>query len=348
MKNRVSTRRRHAARRALALVVAAAVATTALACASSDSTEEVNLLTHDSFELPQRLLDRFQEETGLELNIMRSGDAGQLSSVVSLTPGSPKGDAVFGIDNTFAARVIDAGALRPYTSPLAKNGAAEYEIEGHADQLTAVDRGDVCVNVDEAWFDANEVPAPESIDDLTSPEYRDLTVVMDPATSSPGMSFLLSTIGRYGDNVPDYWRKLSGNGVQIVSGWEIAYNQVFSAGQGHGDRPIVVSYASSPAATPGTHAILDSCFAQIEYVGVLKGARNVEGAQKAIDFLLSPEVQAALPTSMYVYPVQKDVQLPADWRQRAPTPAWTVRMTPDYINKNREEWLDQWRETVKR
>ncbi|WOC13387.1 Thiamine-binding periplasmic protein [Gordonia sp. MP11Mi] len=348
MENRAVKRRAQTMRRILALGVVAVVAASSFACTSSDGADEVNLLTHDSFELPQKLLDKFQDDTGLKLNIVRSGDAGQLSSVVSLTPGSPKGDAVFGIDNTFAARPIDAGALEPYTSPLAKNGAAEYAVDGHPGELTAVDRGDVCVNVDEAWFDSNDLEAPNSIDDLVEPKYRDLTVLMDPATSSPGMGFLLSTVGRYGKDAPDYWRKLSGNGAQVVAGWEIAYNQVFSAGEGHGDKPIVVSYASSPAATPGTHAILDSCFAQIEYVGVLKGARNVEGAKKAVDFLLSPDVQAALPTSMYVYPVQKGVQLPFSWRQRAPAPAWTVRMDPDYINKHREEWLTQWRETVKR
>ncbi len=336
-------------RRALALGIVAVVAAGTAACAtSSDSTSEVNLLTHDSFALPQNLVDKFQRDTGLKLNIQKSGDAGQLSSVVSLTPGSPKADAVFGIDNTFAARPIEAGALEAYTSPLAVKGAADYAIAGHGDQLTAVDRGDVCLNVDDAWFDDKGLAAPTSVDDLTEPAYRDLTVVMDPATSSPGMGFLLSTIGRYKSKAFDFWRGLSDNGVQVVSGWEQAYNQLFSAGEGHGAKPIVVSYASSPAATPGTSAILDSCFAQIEYVGILEGARNSEGARKLVDFLLSPEVQAALPTAMYVYPVQKNTPMPADWRQRAPAPAWTVRMDPDWINKNREEWLTQWRDTVKR
>ncbi|GAC79693.1 thiamine ABC transporter substrate-binding protein [Gordonia malaquae] len=335
-------------RRVIAVGLVAATAAGTAACAtSSDSASEVNLLTHDSFALPQNLVDDFQRETGLKLNIQKSGDAGQLSSVVSLTPGSPKADAVFGIDNTFAARPIEAGALEPYTSPLAAKGAAEFAVAGHEDQLTAVDRGDVCLNVDDAWFENKGVEAPTSIDDLTQPAYRDLTVVMDPATSSPGMGFLLSTIGRFKSKAFDYWRGLSGNGVQVVSGWEQAYNQLFSAGEGHGPKPIVVSYASSPAATPGTSAILDSCFAQIEYVGILKGARNSAGARKLVDFMLSPAVQAALPTAMYVYPVQKNTPMPADWRQRAPAPGWTVRMDPDWINKNREEWLTQWRATVK-
>nr|WP_244945811.1 thiamine ABC transporter substrate-binding protein [Gordonia zhaorongruii] len=317
-------------------------------CASSDSTEEVSVMTHDSFELPQTLIDEFQQRTGYKLNIVRSGDAGQLSSVVSLTPGSPKADAVFGIDNTFAARPIEADALEPYTPRAADQGASEYAVPEHPDLLTAVDHGDVCVNVDEAWFDNAGVAPPTSIDDLTEPRYKDLTVVMDPATSSPGMGFLLSTIGHYQGRTFDYWRALVQNGVRVVSGWEVAYNQEFSAGEGRGSRPLVVSYASSPAATPGTHAILDSCFAQVEYVGILRGARNVDGARKLVDFLLSPDVQAALPTSMYVYPVRKDTRLPTDWRLRAPSPSWTVRMSPDVIDKNREKWLDQWRETVKR
>ena len=346
---RISVQALRRTRAVVAAGVVAVVAATTVSCASSDPESEVSLLTHDSFALPQELVDQFREQTGYKLNIVRSGDAGKLSSVVSLTPGSPKADAVFGIDNTFAARPIQAGALEPYTSPAAKDGAADYAIAGSSDQLTAVDRGDVCLNIDNAWFDSNGVPEPTSLEDLVKPEYKNLTVVLDPATSSPGMSFMLSTIGHFrGDAVWDYWRSLSDNGAQIVSGWEVAYNQIFSAGEGHGPRPIAVSYASSPAATPGTSAILDSCFAQVEYVGILKGARNVDGARKLVDFLLSRQVQTALPTAMYVYPVQKDTPLPRDWSQRAPAPAWTVKMEPGYINENREEWLTKWRETVKR
>ncbi|NLG44837.1 ABC transporter substrate-binding protein, partial [Gordonia sp. (in: high G+C Gram-positive bacteria)] len=75
---------------------------------------------------------------------------------------------------------------------------------------------------------------------------------------------------------------------------------------------------------------------------------NVDGAKQLVDFMLSPEVQAALPASMYVYPVQKDVRLPDSWRQTAPAPAWTVTMQPEYIKEHREEWLKEWRDVVKR
>ncbi|EGD56863.1 thiamine ABC transporter substrate-binding protein [Gordonia neofelifaecis] len=335
-------------RAAVTVTLALTLVATSACSSGSGGSDEVTLLTHDSFELPQNLIDKFEQQTGTKLKIVRSGDAGQLSAVVSLTPGSPKGDAVFGIDNTFAERPIDAKALEPYVSPAAKNGAADYDIKDAPGQLTAVDRGDVCLNVDDAWFDKHGIEAPTKLEQLTEPQYRDMSALLDPSTSSPGMGFLLSTIGRFGERADDYWRGLVDNGAQIVTGWEVAYNQLFSAGAGHGDKPIVVSYASSPAATPGTSALLNSCFAQVEYIGVLRGAANTAGAKKLVDFMLTPEVQAALPTAMYVYPVQKDTPLPADWRQRAPVPAWTVTMSPEYINAHREEWLNEWRATVKR
>ncbi|MGB3699611.1 MAG: thiamine ABC transporter substrate-binding protein [Gordonia sp. (in: high G+C Gram-positive bacteria)] len=339
-------------RRGRSAVVAALavslIASTAACASGTNSADTVTLLTHDSFQLPSNLVDEFTRQTGLELKIVRSGDAGALSAVVSLTPGSPKGDAVFGIDNTFAARPIEAKALEPYVSPAAANGAAEYNIKDAPGQLTAVDRGDVCMNIDDAWFDKHGITPPTKFDQLTDPAYRDMTVLLDPSTSSPGMGFLLATIGRFKDRAEDYWRGMIDNGAQIVSGWEVGYNQMFSAGAGHGDKPVVVSYASSPAATPGTSALLDSCFAQVEYIGVLRGAANTEGAKKLVDFMLTPQVQAALPTAMYVYPVQKGIALPSGWRQRAPVPAWTVTMSPQYINDHREQWLNEWRAIVKR
>ncbi|WP_448221608.1 thiamine ABC transporter substrate-binding protein [Gordonia iterans] len=333
-----------------AIVVAAGLLFAALtACAGdTDPDKTVTVLTHESFTLPKNLIDQFQQESGLTVDFVKSGDAGQLSSVVSLSAGKPKGDAVFGIDNTFAARPIEAGALEPYLSPLAADGARNFAVPDSNNELTAVDRGDVCINVDDAWYDREGIPAPTGLDDLKDPRYANQLVLLDPATSSPGMSFMLATIGTYKDTAPDYWRALMDNGAQVVSGWEIAYNQLFSAGEGHGSKPIVVSYASSPAATPGTSAILSGCFAQIEYIGILRGAANVEGAKKVIDWMLGPQVQAALPTSMFVYPVQDGIPLPQDWKRRAPAPQYTVTMSPQYINDNREQWLKDWRDTVRR
>ncbi|WP_419228643.1 thiamine ABC transporter substrate-binding protein [Gordonia sp. CPCC 205515] len=321
----------------------------ATACGEDSSApSEVTLLTHDSFTLPDSVLEAFRTETGLTLKVVKSGDAGQLASTVSLTPGSPKADAVFGIDNTFASRPIEAGALESYRSPAAANGADDYAVPDSNNELTAVDRGDVCLNVDDMWYRRNNQAPPTSLRDLRDPRYAAQAALLDPSTSSPGMAFLLTTIGVFPQGWQDYWKTVSAGGADIVAGWEIAYNQLFTAGEGKGDKPIVLSYASSPAATPGTSAILDSCFRQVEYVGVLKGAKNSDGARKLVDFMLTPTVQEALPDSMYVYPVQQGTKLPDGWAQRAPVPTSTVNLPPAYIAANREVWLQQWRDAVGR
>lgn len=329
--------------------MAVAVVVGATACGEdSSASTDVTLLTHDSFTLPDSVLDAFHSETGRTLKVIKSGDAGQLASTVSLTPGSPKADAVYGIDNTFASRPIEAGALEPYTSPAAARGADGYAVPGSNHELTAVDRGDVCLNVDDMWYRRHNQAPPTSLKDLRDPRYAAQAALLDPGTSSPGMAFLLTTIGVFPTGWQDYWKTVDAGGASIVAGWEIAYNQLFTAGEGKGDKPIVLSYASSPAATPGTSALLDSCFRQVEYVGVLKGAKNSEGARELVDFMLSPTVQEALPDSMYVYPVQRGTKLPDGWQQRAPLPASTVNLPPAYIAEHREAWLQQWRDAVGR
>ncbi|WP_374247152.1 thiamine ABC transporter substrate binding subunit [Gordonia sp. ABSL49_1] len=337
-------------RHGFAMVATAALATSVLAACADDaqSGAEVTLLTHDSFVLPQSVFDAFRQQTGLTLKIIKAGDAGQLASTVALTPGAPKADAVYGIDNTLASRPIKAGAFDAYTPPAAADGAAEYAVPGAADQLTAVDRGDVCLNIDDTWYTENRVAPPDSFRDLTDPRYAGQSVLIDPRTSSPGMAFLLTTIGVLGGGWQNYWKTVVAGGATIVGDWETAYNGQFTAGTENGTKPIVVSYASSPAATPGTKALLDSCFGQVEYVGILKGTRNPDGARKLVDFMLSQTVQKELPGSMYVYPVQKGTPLPDGWEQSAPVPAWRVSLPPEYIAANLEKWQDQWRTAVGR
>ena len=217
-----------------------------------------------------------------------------------------------------------------------------------------VDYGDVCINVDHAWFTAQGLAEPVTLEDLTKPEYKDLLVVPNAVTSSPGLSFLLATVGAFGeDGWVDYWTALKANGLKVADGWSDAYFTDFSGGGGGGPRPIVLSYASSPPSTvpeggtePTTGALLDTCFRQTEYAGVLEGAANPDGAQELLDFLLSDEVQDDIPVSMYMYPVSPTATLPEEWTAFAPLATDPFEVSPEDISKNREAWLALWSETV--
>lgn len=315
---------------------------------------EVVLVTHESFALPEELTRQFEAETGLALTVRAAGDAGTLTNKLVLTKDSPTGDVAFGVDNTFASRAIDEGVFASY-APTLPEGAEAFELEGDDDDaLTPVDSGNVCVNVDDTWFAQEGLEPPATLADLADPAYRDLLVVPGATTSSPGMAFLLATIAEYGAQWPDYWADLMANGAKLTDGWSDAYQGDFTQGGGKGDRPIVVSYDSSPAFTVDgeggttTSALLDTCFTQVEYAGVLAGAENPDGAEQLVDWLLSDEVQAALPDSMYVYPVSDAVELPADWARFAPRPDSPYSVDPAEIAANRDDWLTEWSDVTTR
>ncbi len=321
--------------------------------AAGGSRGSVVLVTHDSFSLPDELVARFERDAGYRLEIRKVGDGGTLTNELVLTKDSPLGDVAFGVDNTFASRALDEGVFAPYDFA-APAGVAEHALPGDDEHaLTAVDNANVCVNVDDTWFAAEGIAPPTSLDDLTDPTYRDLFVTPGAATSTPGMAFLLTTIAAYGEEWSDYWADLVDNGVTITKGWEDAYNVDFTQGGGQGKRPIVLSYDSSPAftvadGTSSTSALLDTCFEQVEYAGVISGADNAEGAQELIEFLVSPDVQAALPESMYVFPVTEGVELPTAWAEFATRPTDPYAVDPAEVAANRETWLREWSDVTSR
>ncbi|WP_122262729.1 thiamine ABC transporter substrate-binding protein [Ornithinimicrobium cerasi] len=310
----------------------------------------VTLVTHDSFTLPDELVAAFEEESGYQLELQSAGDAGELTNQLVLTKGSPVADVVFGIDTTFASRAVREGVLAAYTPADLPASAQEHLLVGGETVLTPVDYGDVCVNVDDVWFANRGLVPPETLEDLVEPDYEDLFVTPGATTSSPGMAFLLATVGYFGPGEwQGWWEELMANGAKVTSGWTDAYTVDFTAGGSDGDRPIVLSYASSPPFTipeggfqPTTRALLDTCFRQVEYAGVLEGAVNPEGAQAVVDWLVSPQVQAVIPDTMFMYPVDDEVVLPELWAQWAPLAEDPIVVHPGQIEAERETWLREW------
>ncbi len=329
---------------------------TPTAVRSSFPPTTVRLLTHDSFALTESLLADFRQRSGITVEIVSGGDAGELVNRAALTSGNPEGDVLFGVDNTLLSRALDADVFDPYVSPAS---AGTDPALGGAGTVTPVDLGDVCVNEDTAWFAERGIDPPATLEDLADPRYRDLFVVPSAATSSPGLAFLLATIARYGeDGYLDYWSRLRENGVKVVNDWTTAYTGEFSGG-GDGDRPLVVSYASSPPAEivfaadpkptePTTAVLTDGCFRQVEYAGVLRGSEQPEAARAVVDWLLSPEVQADVPLSMFVFPVLPDVELPEVFSLFAVVPDEPLTLDPAAIEAGRERWVTAWDEVTLR
>jgi thiamine transport system substrate-binding protein len=313
----------------------------------------LTVVAHDSFTVSDSLMTQFEKSTGMTVKVVAPGDAGTVVNQLILSKDSPLGDVVFGIDNTFAGRAESAGILTPYAAPGLPASAAALAADDSG-QLTPIDYGDVCVNADRTWFSQKGIGIPTTLADLTRPEYRDLLVVENPASSSPGLAFLAATVGASGDpGFVDYWTKLRDNGVEVAKGWTEAYSTEFSGSSGKGPRPLVVSYSTSPAYEvpkgadeSRTVALLDTCFRQVEYAGVIKGAANEAGARAFIDFLLSKPVQEDIPGGMYMYPVLDTATLPADWVTFAPLSSSPIQVKAADIAAKRDQWIKDWTAAV--
>ncbi|MDO5057925.1 MAG: thiamine ABC transporter substrate-binding protein [Lautropia sp.] len=298
----------------------------------------LTVLTHDSFELPAELLQRFEQQSGYRLKTTPAGDAGVANQLV-LTKANPRFDAVYGIDTYSAGLAQREGVLQDHAPAHLPPSARPYVLPG----LTPVDLGDVCINIDTAWFRAHKQAPPTGFDDLLKPEYARLLVLPNPATSSPGFAMLAGIHTLKGDGAEAWLRQLLAGGTRVAAGWSDAYNVQFSGGEGKGAYPLVLSYASSPAASGGATGVVEAtCVRQVEYAGVVQGTAQAEGARAFIDFLLSPEVQAAIPEAMYVHPVDERVPLPAAWQQHARLAAHPVLPDAAQVAQQRRAWLKQW------
>ncbi len=289
----------------------------------------VRLAAHDSFVMSDELIEQFESETGYQLEILRLGDTGALTNQLILTKNAPVADAFFGIDNTFLGRAEEENIIRGEPS--------------------AIDYSDVCFNLDIGWFRENSVTPPERWRDLVKEEFRNLVVISNPTTSSPGLAFLASTHAGFDtpEGVQSYWRALHANGVKVAGSWEDAYFSDFT--RYGGNYPVVLSYCSSPAAEvldngeAGTVALLEEAFRQTEFAGVLAGSANEEAAAALVEFLVGPRFQASVPEAMYVYPAVPGTPVPESWAAFAKPATSTIGENLD-INSHREKWLENWSE----
>jgi thiamine transport system substrate-binding protein len=320
---------------------------------------ELVVVTHDSFAVSEDVLAEFENANQVHVQILKSGDAGAaLNKAILAGAANPLGDVFFGIDNTFLSRALNADLFEPYQAKGIDAVPDQYKLDPQF-RLTPIDWGDVCLNYDKEWFKQKNLTPPQSLDDLTKPEYKSLLVVENPATSSPGLAFLLATIGKYGeDKYLDYWKQLRANDVAVSEGWEDAYNNK-STWSGNGERPLVVSYATSPAAEvyfsegkktePPTGNVLgdSACFRQIEFAGVFKNAKRPEFAQRFIDFMLSQRFQEDIPLQMFVFPVNPNAKLP-DFYKFAETAKNPAQVSAEAIEQNRDKWIKEWTQAVLR
>ena len=320
--------------------------------------QTLTVMTHDSFAVTDTVVQAFEQANNVKVTFIKSGDAGAMLNKAILSKDSPLADVLYGVDNTFLSRALSSGIYQPYNSPALKNIPAEFQLDA-SQRALPVDFSDVCITYDKAYFAAHNLTVPQSLEDLTNSQYKGLLVTENPATSSPGLAFLLATVKHFGESdYIGYWKDLRKNGVAVVDGWETAYYTNFSGSTGKGQQPMVVSYGTDPAAevmdatTPLSDSPVasilspDTCFREIEFVGILKGTSYSALAEKFVDFMLGDKFQADMPGQMFVYPVLPNITLPEAFVKYATSAPQPAVLSPDLIAAKRDAWIQAWSDAV--
>ena len=324
-----------------------------------DESVTLRVMTHDSFAVSQSVLDEFESATNVRVELISSGDAVAMTNAAILTAGNPVADVIFGFDENLLGSVLRSNLLLQYRPERMKGVDSVFVID-ESGMATPIDHGNVCVNFDRGAFSRAGLPVPSTFDALIDPSVKNDFVVEDPSTSTPGLAFMLATIAKFGggDDATtgaawlNYWKQLKANGVSIVDSWETAYYATFSGGSGKGDRPLVVSYASSPPAEVSdttlpvdqspTGVVTETCYRQTEFAGILRGASQPQAAAAFIEFMLGGSFQADVPGQMYVYPVVTGTPLPDTFaKYTAPVEA-PLALPYSEVAANRERWISQW------
>jgi thiamine transport system substrate-binding protein len=326
---------------------------------TKDEPTPLIVASHDSFAISEDIITAFEDAHNAKIQVLQLGDAGEALNKIILSKDAPLADVFYGTDNTFLSRALDADVFEPYESPLLAQIPDELELDPQH-HLLPVDTGYVNINADKGWFEEHNIPLPTTLEDLVDPQYDGLLVVLNPATSSPGLAFLLATISHFGeDGYLDYWKSLRDNHVLIVDGWSTAYYENFTVGSGgSGDKPLVVSYTSSPPADvvyasdgrtePASVNISPEggTFRQIEFVGILKGTKQRALAEAWVDYMLDLPFQNDIPLQMYVYPANENATLPELFTKFGQIPAAPAVIDPAQIEANRDAWIEAWTNTM--
>jgi thiamine transport system substrate-binding protein len=312
------------------------------ACNEPVNENKLIVYTYDSmvsdYGLGPKIIELFEEKYDCKIELISTGDAGTLINRLILEQNSRKADVVLGIDNSMSEKILKENLLQEIN--YGKNLIEEKYWFDETNKIIPFDYGFIAFVYDSRI----NMVFPNSLKELSKPEYKNKFILIDPRTSSPGKMFLDWTINVLPENeLHDYWKKINSNALIIASGWSEAYNMFLA-----GEAPMVLSYATSPAYHVEFEEInyikalefIEGHPIQIEGMAILKGTQKQELAEKFIEFMLSEEIQKEIPLTQFMYPVRKNIELPESFNS-ALKPVKEIK-----IQETEKDWIQEWEKTI--
>ena len=298
-------------------------------CKKSDPARanEVIVYTYDSFSgewgSGPEIARLFEEKYGIKVTYADCGDSGQILSKAVLEKADPYADVLIGLDNNLSAQAAESGVLLEYkpqnADTLISKDLSDELNNGGKWLLTPYDYSHFAMIYDSL----SDIPAPTSLEDLTNEVYSKKIILMDARTSTVGLGFEAWVKAIYQDKADDYMKRLEPSILTVAPGWSVGYGMFTD-----GEAPLCISYTTSPA----YHVEYDEGdrfkalvfeqghVRQIEGAGIVKGTKNLKGAKLFMDFLISDEAQNIIPLTQWMFPANKNIELPESYKAAAPVP----------------------------
>jgi len=266
---------------------------------------------------PQSVCDavtaEFSKQTGINVSFIRLS-AGETYAKLRAEARNPKTDIWFSGTNEPHYQAANENLTEVYKSPNLDNliplGQKMAEDTGY--RATAFSVGVVGFSWNKDLLQEKGLPEPHSWSDLLRPEYKGEIALSNPNTAGTGYSILVTLVDLMGeDQAFDYLKQLNPNISSYTKSGGVPAGQV-----ARGEVAIGISFlhdanmmveqgfpVETTAPTEGTGYSLIG-------VSIVKGARNLEAAQKFVDWILSAEGQAVdVRSGINTYPTVKGLPL---------------------------------------
>ncbi len=284
---------------------------------SKDEKQEVNIYTHRHYESDQELFKLFEEETGIQVNVINAS-ADELIQKMVLEGAQSPADVLITVDAGRLFRAKEKELLQSVSSSFL-DSIVPTHLKDEQNQWFALTKRARVVAYAKERVDPSEII---SYENLVNEEWKG-KLLLRSSSNIYNQSLMASIIANNGEEAASLWAKaLAGNMARSPKGND--RDQVIAVAKEEGDLAVVNTYYIGKMLQSNDKTELESAqkvgiyfpnqddrgtHINISGAGVAKYAPNKENATAFIEFLLSEKAQAIFSSSNFEYPVNEAVEM---------------------------------------
>lgn len=277
--------------------------------ATQSSSDSLVVYTSRSESLNNAVIENFEADTGIKVEVV-TGGTGELLKRVQSETNNPQGDILWAADESMLSSYTNL--LESYVSPEDENMMDGYKNTSGYFSAAFSDPTVFIVNTDLAGnMEIN------GYEDLLNPELKGKIAFGDPVNSSSAFQCLIAGLYDIGNGDPmadsawNYIDKFIANldGVCLDSS-----SQVYK-GVAEGEYIVGLTWEDPVAAYVRDGVAVKTVFPEEgailpgESVSIIKGCSHMDNAKKFVDYMLSEECQNYVGQNLTVRPLRKNAKM---------------------------------------